>query len=201
MYEPEAVVMHSHIRPAIYHLRRHYVSAKVVPVILECPAPGVFSTNDDEMFSAVNVLLQDAFTFFLLVDQLDHCISRAQWHGWVRHVQTAGFGHANAAPNLRRFSENCFHKLTSWMPLPGRFKLALKWTSLHNPMRAHFLFLLSEIVQDVPELDAAALRYLVVHCLARSVGHFLGGYYLWSDRLGQVSPELKALDHCLRVGV
>jgi glycosyltransferase involved in cell wall biosynthesis len=60
-YEPAAVVLHSHLRPAIYHLRRQYISAKVVPEILEAPIPATFSSSDQELFAAISDLIQEVF--------------------------------------------------------------------------------------------------------------------------------------------
>jgi len=70
-----------------------------------------------------------------------------------------------------------------------------------NPMRAHFFFLLSEAPQIARALDAPALRHLLVHCLARTLGHYLGSHYLWSARCGEVSADLRALDRLLCAGV
>jgi rhamnosyltransferase len=202
VYEPAAVVIHSHARSGIYHLRRHYVSAKIVPVILECPVPGVFADNDDGMFRAVNVLIQEALSLFLVVGQEGSSISHTEWHRRVNYVERAGLDHANGTPRLAHLAQRCVHKLLSWLPLSKRFKSVTKWsTDRRNPMRAHFFFLLSEIVQDAPDLDAATVRHLIVHSLARSIGHFLGGYYLWSDRLSRVSPGLGDLDRFLCLGV
>jgi rhamnosyltransferase len=204
-YEPAAVVLHSHVRPAIYHLRRYYISAKVVPEILQCSIPGTFSCSDDEFFAAVNYMIQEVFSFWLLIDQLGGYISQETWLEWVRLADRASIAQPMAgARNVTPFESICRDALQGW----PRRKLAKPTRSdinpapmRDNPMRSHFSFLLSEVVHGIPELNADGLRHLLVHCLARSVGHFLGGHYLWSSRRGQVSPALRALDSVLCVGV
>jgi GT2 family glycosyltransferase len=46
VYEPDASVVHSHDRPPLYHLKRHYVGAKVIPSIMNC-LPSDFSSETD----------------------------------------------------------------------------------------------------------------------------------------------------------
>jgi rhamnosyltransferase len=202
VYEPAAVVMHSHLRSAAYHLRRHYVSAKLVPDILQCPIQSTFATNDKDFFSAVNVLIQESCSFLLLVDQVDQSIDPEEWRRWVRYVEDKSLDHAGGAGSAKHSACSYARQIGRWLPLPQRFRSILPWSdNRQNPMRAHFFFLMSEIVQELPGLDAAALRHMIVHCLGRSLGHFLGGYYLWAAHRCQVSPELRDIDHCLGVGV
>lgn len=68
-------------------------------------------------------------------------------------------------------------------------------------MRAHFFFLLREVARQVPELDSALVRHIMVHCLARTLGGFLGAHYLWSEQQKGISPDLHALDSVLSRGV
>jgi rhamnosyltransferase len=208
VYEPAAAVIHSHVRPAIYHLRRQYISAKVVPAILQCPIPSTFSSNDEQFFAAVNDLIQEAFSFSLLLDQLDSSITYTDWQQWVKCAERVGLADGRGARTIRDLTYAYTGKLGSWLPLPEKFKSSLRFrvrstlTGMReNPMRAHFFFLLSEVTQDVPELNAAALHHVIVHCLARTLGGFMGSYYLWLDRWGQVSPQLQVLDDSLCVGV
>jgi len=204
-YEPAAVVLHSHIRPAIYHMRRQYVSAKVVPGFLQCPIPGLFATSDEGFFAAVNFLMQEAFSLLLLVNQLDGCIPPAVWREWVKFVERHGVDTARGGgQSLWELAYIWARRFGRWLPLPEQFKspLRARLTSVrHNPMRTHFYFLLVAVVEDVAELNAAALRHIVAHCLARTLGGFLGSYCLWCEQQGKVSRELRALDQSLCIGV
>lgn len=208
-YEPEAVVLHSHVRPAIYHLRRQYISAKIVPRILQCPVPRHFAANDREIFAAINSLMQEAFSLLLLVDQRDSSMSPAEWHRWLRLAESCGLDNLDGgSQSVKALTYSYARRLGRRLPLPrplvsslrSRVRASLKSVQ-HNPMRDHFFFLLSEVVEGVSELTAATFRHTVVHCLARTLGGFLGSYYLWCEEQGTVSSELRLLDQLLCNGV
>jgi glycosyltransferase involved in cell wall biosynthesis len=201
VYEPAASVVHSHIRPAIYHLRRHYVSAKVVPKILECPIRNPAATNETELFSETNALLEEACSFLLLVSQLDRRVSRVEWLQWVKYCQSAGLKPSAEARHARHIARAYARRIWRRLPLPRSIKSRLLTAIRHQPMRAHFLFLLSRVTRSVPELSQSELCQIIVHCLARTTGAFLGSYYLWSEQQDQVSPELRTLDRSLCIGV
>ena len=208
-YEPAAAVVHSHVRPAIYHLRRQYISAKVVPEILECPIPGAVSLNDQEFFRSVNHLTQEAFSFLLFASQLGRCIAPTEWRQWVKFAETAGVVEVSGeGQESRQLAREYARRLWSWLPVPDNFKSSPRLTARShlrslrdNRMRGHFFFLLSEVAEGVPELSPAVLRHLIVHCLARTLGGYLGGYYLLSRSQGNISPELYNVDQMLCVGV
>jgi rhamnosyltransferase len=201
VYEPAASVVHSHIRPAIYHLRRQHISAKVVPGILECPIHRPFATSEEELFGEINALFEEACLFLLLVNQLDACVSHAEWRRWVRYVQGTGLKPIAQTRRVRYLAGLYARKIGRRLPLPRPIKSLLLTTIRHEPMRAHFFYLLSQVTLGVPELNASELGQIIVHCLARTIGASLGSYYLWSEKQGQVSPELQMLDRCLCVGV
>jgi rhamnosyltransferase len=204
-YEPAAVVLHSHLRPAIYHLRRQYISAKVVPEILEAPIPATFSSSDQELFAAVNDLIQEGFYFLLLVDQFEGIMHPWLWRQWVGYVERKGI--RQNAIGHRPPESTPIHISRGWVSLFLRSKPSLMSRIMSpklvraNPMRDHFFFLLSAVPQNTCALDAPVLRHLLVHCLARTLGHFLGSHFLQSERQGGASAELRALDRSLCVGV
>ena len=211
VYEPAAVVVHSHDRAAIYHMRRQYISAKVVPEILQCAIPGLFASGDRDFFEATNFLMQEVFSLLLLLGQLDKTITPALWREWTRLAGSQGLDSGGRGAQKRQFLAYAYARsLGRWLPLPRRTRsrvrnmlqaTLLPASARHNLMRTHFYFLLSEVVQDASEVEPSTLRYIVVHCLARTLGGFLGNYYLSCERQEKVSPQFRALDQALCRGV
>jgi rhamnosyltransferase len=205
VYEPAAVVLHSHVRPAIYHLRRQYISAKLVPEILDAPVPGIFSSEDGEVFAAADYLIQEVFSLLLLIDQFQGSIQPRLWCEWIKSaersniIETSANGNHLGSKYVRIFGDWLCRspKQKSSLTVKNVLPVAIRV----NPMRVHFFFLLSAVPQDVPALDAAALRHLLVHCLARVLGHFLGSYYLWAARRNRLSSDLQSIDRALSIGV
>jgi rhamnosyltransferase len=177
-YEPGGGVIHSHLRSALYHLRRQYVSAKVVPEILRCPINDIFANSDGPLFGYMNPIVNDAFSLAMLVEEFAHEMSLSGCRRLFNEVQMQGI---DATAGVE--------------PCDSRRPKA------SNPIRAHFFYLIAKILETMNEIDMYTFRHLVVHCAARSIGGFLGTYYLWSERNGTVSPELRRLDLCLRAGV
>jgi rhamnosyltransferase len=178
VYEPQAGVIHSHLRPALYHLRRQYVSAKIVPEILRCPTTRIFAKSEEDLFRAVNVLLDEALLLLIMVDEFDGNMSVVGCQSMLRQIEAVGLCASDQSLNGELSSGD-----------------------RTNPIRAHFFFLLSLVTRTLVDLDKQVFRHLVVHCAARSIGGFLGAYYLWSEKNGGVSAALQRLDDCLRGGV
>lgn len=199
-YEPGAGVIHSHERPALYHLRRYYVSGKLVPKILQCPAVAPPSSDDPDLFRQISTLLEEVFCSLFLWDQVNGYISGYEWRQWMTQAEGMGF---TVAANGGQKSEKMNRGFRKWLRLPD--VLAAHSPSptparIH-PLRAHFFFLLRQVAEGVPELDSALVRYIMVHCLARTLGGFLGAHYLWSEGQLRISPDLHALDSMLSLGV
>jgi hypothetical protein len=150
-------------------------------------------------------LIQEVFSLLLLVDQLEGSIHPRLWCEWVKSAERRNIVEPSA--NDSGLGSGYVRLLRLWVrrspkSKPPLCREAFAPAALRvNPMRVHFFFLLSAAPQGGPALNAAALRHLLVHCLARTLGHFLGNYYLWSERHGRVSAELRALDRSLCVGV
>ena len=58
-YTPDAVVLHSHTRPAPFHFERLYVSGKLVPGLLGYTAPAPELTGDEQFFRFVEFLINE----------------------------------------------------------------------------------------------------------------------------------------------
>jgi rhamnosyltransferase len=199
-YEPGAGVIHSHERPALYHLRRYYVSGKLVPKILQCPAVAPPSSDDPDLFRQISTLLEEVFCSLFLWDQLNGYISGYEWRQWMTQAERMGF---TVAANGRQKSEKMYRGFRKWLRLPDVLTAHSPSPTQagNHPMRAHFFFLLREVAEGVPEMDSALVRHIMVHCLARTLGGFLGAHYLWSERQLRISPDLDALDSMLSLGV
>jgi hypothetical protein len=198
-YEPAAAVVHSHERPALYHLRRQYVSGKLVPRILRCPIVTTPAANDRQLFGLINSFVQEAFGLVVLVHQLIGCISADEWRHWVKHLESTGLPYSTKkAQKIKSMNQT----LRKWLGFTSHLPSSSNMTEMRNhPMRAHFYFLVREVTQAAPTLNASLLCQVIVHCLARTIGGFLGAYYLWSEHQGQLSPDLEALDRVLSLGV
>jgi hypothetical protein len=127
------------------------------------------------------------------------------WRQWVRYVEHKGI--TQNATNHRSLKSAPMQTSRGWISSFLRSKPSLRFRIIRpklvraNPMRDHFFFLLSAVPQDTCLLDAPALRHLLVHCLARTLGHYLGSHYLSSVRRGEVPAELRSLDRLLSAGV
>lgn len=102
-YTPDAGVIHSHERPALYHLRRHYLSGKLVPKILQCAAADATSPNDADLFRLISTLVEEVFCSLFLWDQLNGYISADEWRQWMTEAECIGF---TIAANGTQKSEN-----------------------------------------------------------------------------------------------
>ena len=105
--------------------------------------------------------------------------------------------------NGRQKSEQMNQGFRKWLRFPDLVTAHSAWHTqvANHPLRAHFFFLLREVAEQVSELDSALVRHIMVHCLARTLGGFLGAHYFWSERQRQISPDLHALDSMLSLGV
>lgn len=197
-YEPTAGVIHSHNRPALYHLRRYYVSGKLVPKILHCPTTETPCSNDLDLFRVINTLLEEGFCSLFLWDQLNGCVSRYEWQQWMTLAERVGFARAVTG---RPIGDKMKQVLRKWFRSADAFSAHSPKLVGNHPMRGHFFFLAREIAQMAPELNSATARHIMVHCLARTLGGFLGAYYSWSEGQKRISPDLHTLDSALSLGV
>jgi len=56
VYNPSILVVHSHNRPAAYHMRRSYISGRIVPKLLDMKGTNPGVRNDEEFFAVSGFL-------------------------------------------------------------------------------------------------------------------------------------------------
>jgi rhamnosyltransferase len=116
VYNPAARVVHSHNRPAAYHLKRSYVSGRIVPTLLHLDPidPGVY--DDKEFLRLVGSLSGEART--ILVDQVE------DWRAFARRSEVS--------LSIRDFC---------WSPI----RSLLRPRQETNRMRGNFYFILDQL--------------------------------------------------------
>jgi rhamnosyltransferase len=174
VYDPSVRVMHSHTRPPAYHLRRSYISGRVVPKLLHVPPSDPGIRNDDELFALLGFLCGEVRTML------------------VEHVT-----------DWRNFSTSCAAESRLWesfsmavgvRPPPPSYKL--------NPVRSSFYYILeclAKLREKYPE--EPALSSVVVSALGEAIGSFAASYYNWCEAQGDLSDGMKRLDKTLAKGV
>ena len=169
-YNPSAAVVHSHSRPALYNLRRQYVSGKTVPQFLQMPPadPGVH--DDAEFFSLVGFLCGEV-----------EAMLGEQPGDWAQ---------------IQDFSRRATGNGSLWRSLRSASGLSRPPASRkRNPMREHFYFLLDQLSggERPPALEGS----LLVQALARSIGVFAASYHVWRQSHGGLTAEMRRLDAAL----
>ena len=174
VYDPSVCVIHSHTRPPAYHLRRSYISGRVVPKLLHVPPSDPGIRNDDELFALLGFLCGEVRTML------------------VEHVT-----------DWRKFSASCAAESRLWeslssalgrRPPPPSYKL--------NPARASFYFILEcleKMRKNYPE--EPAWTSAMVHALGEAAGSFTASYYNWCEAQGVLSEGMRRLDKTLATGV
>jgi rhamnosyltransferase len=174
VYDPSVRVIHSHSRPPAYHLRRSYISGRVVPKLLHVqPAnPGV--SDDDELFALVGFLCGEVRTMLAerITDWKEFSNScNAESSLWDSFLMAAGFRKA-----------------------PPSYKL--------NPVRGSFYYILEHLDSMRKKRgEGEGVNAVVVHALGEAVGSFVASYYNWCEAQGTVSEGMKRLDSALSRGV
>ncbi len=145
VYTPSACVVHSHNRPAAYHLRRAYISGRIVPGILHLPATAAGAENDDEFLELMGLLFGEARS--ILRD---------------RNLDWAGF------------YKSCRLDSGLWRPfltaIGLRPPLRTYWGS---QLRENFYFILNQLLgADSPPIDQAGAATVLVKAVAEAAGSF-----------------------------
>ena len=174
VYNPSIRVLHSHTRPAAYHLRRSYVSGRVVPKLLHVPPSYTGVQNDDELFALLGFLCGEVRT--ILNEQVTDwrkfsTSSAAEPRLWESLLLAAG---------LR--------------PAPPSYKL--------NAVRGSFYFMLEHLDGSREKShDPVALESVITQALGEAAGSFAASYYNWCEVHGVVSEGMQRLDQALSKGV
>jgi glycosyltransferase involved in cell wall biosynthesis len=179
VYDPSVRVIHSHTRPPAYHLRRSYISGRVVPKLLHLTPSDPGIRDDDELFALLGFLCGEVRT--MLVERV------TDW---------------------RKFSASCAAESPLWesfslavgvRPPPPSYKL--------NAVRNSFYYILEcleKMRQKYPEEpypEEPALSSVMVYALGDAVGSFTASYYNWCEAQGNLSEGMKRLDKTLAKGV
>jgi glycosyltransferase involved in cell wall biosynthesis len=173
VYKPSVCVMHSHTRPAIYHLRRSYVSGRIVPQILHLQPVETSARNDEEFLGLIGSLCGDARA--ILSEDRD-------WTEFFRSY--------DVAPSL----------LKSFLAAVGR--TAIRPNHPRNAARENFYFVLEQILgSDSAPVPRPEVRSIVVKALAEAVGAYAAAYHNWCEARHRVSDGMLRLDAALSKGV
>lgn len=171
VYNPAVCVVHSHNRPAGYHLRRSYLSGRVVPKMLHLqPAdPGI--RNDEEflvllgsVYGEVQTMLQGGIRDWRNFRRTS-CADRGFWSDFLT---AAGL---RPCPPHNQLRDTFYFVVEQLEGVCRRFQ------------------------------RPAAPSYIAVHALAQSIGNFAAEYYNWCESKAIVSDNLRRLDRALSTGV
>jgi glycosyltransferase involved in cell wall biosynthesis len=174
VYNPRASVIHSHNRPATYHLRRSYISERTVPKILHIEPADRGVRSDKEFLELLGFLCGEART--ILLEQI------TDWRAFARSSQPV------------QSMWDVFHRV--------RASLSRSSTYRQNGMRNDFYFIIDQVLQSVPEsVVPSALCSIVPKALAEAVGSFSASYYNWCEARGSVSDGMQRLNQVLSEGV
>ena len=170
-YNPRARVVHSHDRPPGYHLRRHYVSGRIVPQIIhwDPPCPAI---HDDlelgylvhSLRAEVAFLAKERANSFQRIEEPKPTIAADT----PRKSLLSALGLGHGVPDYPE-----------------------------HEIRKSFYFQLARIWRSDVSVGADQMGDLLEKLLARIVGETLGSYYFWCDRNGCVSENLQSLDRSL----
>ena len=170
-YNPRARVVHSHNRPPSYHLRRHYISSRIVPQVIQWVPPSPAIRDDLELAYLIRSLRAEVA--FLLTEQ---------------------------AANFQRIEE-LRPSIAAGTPGQSLLSaLGLRPTTPDYPeheIRQSFYFQLARISRSNISVEADQMEDLLEKLLARIIGETLGSYYFWCERNRCVSENLQRLDRSL----
>ena len=173
VYQPSVCVLHSHTRPAVYHLRRSYISGRAVPKILHLPPEQPAARNDQEFLGLIGFLCGEARA--LLSESGD----------WTQFFRCY-----DAVPG----------PVESLLAAAGR---PANWPGYrHNAARESFYSILDQLLgsdfASVPRKEAGAI---VVKALAESVGAYAAMYHNWCEARHCDSDGMRRLAAALSIGV
>jgi glycosyltransferase involved in cell wall biosynthesis len=173
VYNPSVRVIHSHSRPATYHLRRSYISGKVVPKILHLPPVHTAARNDSEFLALLGFLA-----------------------GEMQHLAAGG------SSDWRAFCRSCGVKASLWDSFLMSIRLRPPRPSPKlNAIRTNLHFLLEQVA-DFQSSDGVPNRNTILaQVFAKVVGDFAASYYNWCEVRGVLSEGMRRLDDSLSKGV
>lgn len=172
VYKPSVCVMHSHTRPAVYHLRRSYVSGRIVPQILHLPPVETSARNDEEFLGAIGFLCRE-----------------------VRAILSEG---GDWSEFSRSYSASSL--LESLLVAFERTEVRLEYHL--NDVRENFYGILEQLLgPDLTRLPRLEAGSIVVMALAEAVGAFAAAYHNWCEARHCVSDGMCRLAGMLSKGV
>lgn len=171
VYNPAVSVIHSHNRPAAYHLRRSYISGRVVPKILHLQPrdPGI--RDDEEFLELLGSVYGEVYTIINegVCDWRDFgrtsCTDRGFWSDFLT---SAGLRPCPPHNHVR----DTFYFVVE--QLEGVCRRSQR---------------------------PAPTSYIAVHALAQSIGNFAAEYYNWCEAKNSLSQSMRHLDQALSTGV
>jgi glycosyltransferase involved in cell wall biosynthesis len=174
VYNPAICVLHSHTRSAAYHLKRSYVSGRVVPKILRVPPAHIAVRNDDEFFALLGFLCGEVRTMLT-----EHVTD------WRK------FSTSTAAAQRLRQSLLLAAGLQSAPP-----------SCRVNALRSNFYRILEQLEQYREKYrEGSSLNSFITQVLGEAAGSFAASYYNWCEAQGVVSEGMQRLDQTLSKGV
>ena len=173
VYKPSVCVMHSHTRPAAYHLRRSYVSGRIVPRILHLAPVETSTRNDKEFLGLIGSLCGEARA--ILSEDGDCTKIRRSY---------------DVAPSL----------LESFLAAAGG---TAHWPRRQmNEARENFYFVLEQLLgPNFASMPRANAGSIIVKALAEAVGAYAAAYHNWCEAQQCVSDGMRCLDRALSRGV
>ncbi|MBZ5554792.1 MAG: glycosyltransferase [Acidobacteriia bacterium] len=196
VHEPKAAVIHSHTRPALYRLKRHFVTTKRVMQVLESEAEDYSRYTDVTLFN-------DMLAFAIQVEEL---IQRAQDSspGMTVEVPPLEFRPLNAVtpaidkegPGIAAVLKKLFGRLTS-----GRVVVPPGVPASEDPLRGSFNFTMKELLRRYPSLKQEELQFLFLNVAARAAGDVLSKYYYWCNKNQKLSESMRMLGASLSQGI
>lgn len=171
VYKPSVCVMHSHARPAAYHLRRSYVSARTMPRILRLPPAETRARNDKEFLCAVGFLCGEARA--MLSEEGD-------WAGFYKAY--------DVAPSL----------LGSLLAAAGTIGPSYH---LNEARENFYYILEDVLGSEFTTVGRAESDPVVVKVLAEVVGSYAAAYHNWREAQHGVSDGMRRLAAVLSKGV
>jgi rhamnosyltransferase len=173
VYQPAVSVMHSHTRPAAYHMRRSYISGRIVPQILHLPPQQTSARSDREFLGIIGLLCGEARAILSKDGDWRGCQSSLGAAHSVLKSILAAVGSPVGSPS-------------------GRL----------NEARENFYFVLEQLLgPNCTAVPGAEARTVVVKALAEAVGAFTAAYHNWCEARGCVSDGVRRLDAVLSKGV
>jgi len=173
VYEPSACVMHSHTRPAVYHLRRSYVAGRIIPRILRQPPLEIGARSDKQFLRQVGLLCGEVRAIL------------SEPGNWTEFFRTY-----DAAPSL----------LGSILAAARR--TASPPSCLSNEVRESFYLVLEQILgPDFTSAGRIASGSIAAKALAEVLGGYTAAYHNWCEAQHCLSDGMRRLDAALSKGV